>query len=79
MPRYFGITMTRSPTASMLVRHLVEERGEAVLVDLTRREAVATPAEPGRPHDVVPITGEEDPALLVLLLDEAPSDVIRGR
>ncbi len=66
------------PDREHAVRHLVEERGEAVLVDLTRREAVGTPAESGRPHDVVPVTGEEDPALLVLLLDEAPSDVIRA-
>src|SRR5450631_1832895 len=57
---------------------LIEERREAVFVDLASGEAVGAPAEPGCPHHFVSVAGEEDPGPLVLDFDEASADVIGG-
>ena len=50
---------------------LGEEGAELVLVDLARREPVASPGHPGCRHDPVAVAGVVDPAVLVLGLGEA--------
>ena len=46
------------------------------MVDLAFGEAVAAPGEPRGRDDLVALAGEEDPAVLVLGLDEAPALVV---
>ena len=77
MARSAGSTIALAD-AEHLVRQLVEERSEPVLVDLAGREAVTAPGHAQRGHDVVAVAGVEHPAVLVFGLRQEPACVIGG-
>ncbi len=59
---------------NVLVRQLVEEHREAVLVDLASGEPAAAPGHPRGPDHLATVSRVEDEALVVLGLDQpAPS------